>query len=67
MGSRKTVSALQFLAEEQGYVIYKSRNCGWPQQDDHGEYMVVDASNNVPVFGWNYDATLEDVAQYLDG
>ena len=30
-----------------------------------GEYMLLDVQHNVPILGWNYDASLEDIADFL--
>lgn len=48
-----------------GYVLRKSRLRGWPQPDDHGEYMILDAMGNFAVAGWHFDYSLDDVEAWL--
>jgi hypothetical protein len=51
------------VAKREGYVLTKSRRFSPPQ--DYGELMLRDASTNVPVLGWNYDASPEEILVYL--
>ena len=47
-----------------GYFVQKSRRYvdGW---DNQGEYMLVDASQNLVALGPRYDATLEEIEAWL--
>lgn len=47
-----------------GYLLHKSRR-RTGQLWDQGEYMVVDRETNLPSFGWNWDATLEDLERWI--
>jgi hypothetical protein len=49
-----------------GYIIRQSRR----QIDglnNRGEFMLVDAEKHFPVLGFKYDATLDDIAAWIDG
>ena len=48
-----------------GFGVRKSRRYvnGW---DNVGEYMLIDASRNFCVLGSQYDASLQDIENYLD-
>ena len=53
-------------AARAGYRVCKSRQ--WkhvPHLDNFGEYMLVDAANNLVVLGQRYDASLDDIEAYL--
>jgi hypothetical protein len=53
-------------AKRFGYYVKKSRE--WvhvPHCNNYGEYMLVGAQNNVAVLGWNYDADLEEISEFL--
>ena len=52
------------LADRQGYVLRKSRIVNI-NLDDHGEYMLLDASLNIPVRGARFDADLDEIAAFL--
>lgn len=46
-----------------GLVIRRSRrHVGSP--DNYGEFMLVDPGTNVPVAGWQYDMTAQEVIAY---
>jgi hypothetical protein len=51
------------VARREGYVLRKSRRFSPPQ--DYGELMLLDPSTNVPVVGWDFDASAEEVLVYL--
>ncbi len=61
--SQSSESTIRRQALRQGYVIRKSRLAESPE--NLGLYMVLDHSGNYPVFGWRYDATLEDIHEWL--
>jgi len=66
MSEKSQESRVRRLARRQGYAVRKSRQ--WkhvPKFDNHGEYMLVDSSNGVPLIGWHYDATLDDIERFL--
>jgi hypothetical protein len=53
-------------ARRRGFAVRKSRD--WkhvPHGYNFGEYMLVDASTNFCVLGDKYDATLDDISDYL--
>lgn len=52
------------VAKREGYILRKSRRAISPQ--NHGGLMLVDPSTGAPMVGWNYDATPQDVLNYLD-
>lgn len=56
-------STIRRQALRQGYIVRKSRRAESPE--NLGLYMVLDQSGNYPVFGWRYDATLEDIHEWL--
>lgn len=49
-------------ARKFGYRITKSRRA--PGLGNHGGYMLVDKATGVPVAGWDYDFTVEDVLDF---
>lgn len=50
---------------QEGYSLRKSRK---PiSVNNMGEYMIVDTINNCVVAGSNYELTLDDVAEWLNG
>jgi hypothetical protein len=59
-------SALRRRAVREGYSVRKSRSRSeYPTLDDHGEYMLVDVSNNISAIGHKFDASLSDIAEFL--
>jgi hypothetical protein len=50
-------------AARRGYIVRKSRR-GWPL-DNEGEFMLVEASSNIPALGFRYDASLDEITEYL--
>lgn len=59
-------SRIRRLARRHGYYVRKSRQ--WkhvPHPDNHGEYMLLDADSSIPVLGWRFDATLDDIAEFF--
>lgn len=56
-------SRVRRLARREGYVVLKSRR-QW-SLENRGEYMLLDASTNFPVCGWHYDASLDEIEEYL--
>ncbi len=53
------------LAKEAGYLLKKSRAAF--SADNLGEYMLVENSTNAVICGSRYDATLEEIQEYLAG
>lgn len=47
-------------ARRLGYYVTKSRE--W---NNAGEYMLCDERSGSPIFGWNYDASLEEIEDFL--
>ena len=56
--------ALRARARRRGYLIHKSRD-RTIHLDNLGEYMLVDGQMNAVVLGSRFDASLEDIAEYL--
>jgi hypothetical protein len=55
------------LARRCGFHIRKSRQSKHvPNLDNRGDYMVLDSRLNIPVLGFRFDATLDDIANYFD-
>ena len=59
-----SISTLRRRAREAGYRIVKSRKVNF-SPDDQGEYMLVDVSTNLPLVGYKFDASLDDIAAFL--
>ena len=59
-----TESTLRVRARKLGYVIRKSRSRSI-HEDNLGQYALVNESNNEVVLGERFDATLEEIAEYL--
>jgi hypothetical protein len=57
-------STIRRKAKRHGYYVTKSREQTF-HANNLGEYMLVDVQHSVPILGWNYDASLEDIADYL--
>ena len=57
-------SRIRRLAKRNGYFVRKSR--AWNiHADDLGEYMLVDAHCNTVVRGERFDASLEEIEEFL--
>jgi hypothetical protein len=56
-------SRIRSLAMRRGYKVIKSRSR--PHCDNKGEYMLVQLDRNQCVLGDRYDASLEDIHEYL--
>jgi hypothetical protein len=50
--------------DRDGYVLRKSSR-KTPIPDDQCGYMVLDASTNIPVVGFHWDADLDDVETWM--
>jgi hypothetical protein len=59
---RITESAVRGRAKRMGFNVTKSRK--GLSIDNHGEYMLIE--NNWVILGSRFDATLEDISDYLD-
>jgi hypothetical protein len=57
-------SALRARARRLGYAIHKSRSRSI-HEDDLGKYALVRETNNDVVLGERFDASLEEIADYL--
>ena len=57
-----TESALRARARKLGYAIHKSRS---RSTNDFGKYALVKEDGNQVVLGERFDATLEEIAEYL--
>jgi hypothetical protein len=60
-----TESTLRGRAKRAGYVVHKSRRA--QSLDNWGDNMLVDARTNFVVLGWRFNATLEEIDEYIDG
>jgi hypothetical protein len=60
-----SVSNIRRKAKRLRYVVKKSR---WRvgTSDNYGEYMLIDARRNVPMLGFKFDASLEEIDQWLE-
>lgn len=57
-------STIRRKAQKAGYRLRKSRKVN-TTLDDQGEYMLIDVDTGFPACGYRYDASLEDVAEFL--
>jgi hypothetical protein len=62
---RNWESALRYRAKQLGFRLTKSRR-DIDYNDNHGEFMLIHVSTNLVVIGSQYDATLSDIAAFLD-
>jgi hypothetical protein len=60
-----TEAKIRRLADREGYKVTKSRTRS-PHLNDHGEYMLSRVDMNLCVLGDRYDASLEDIAYFLN-
>ena len=60
-----TESTLRARARKLGYLIRKSRSRS-VHEDNLGHYALVKENNNEVVLGERFDATLEEIAAYLN-
>ena len=58
-------SSLRARARKLGYAIRKSRSRS-VHEDNLGKYALVKEDSNDVVLGERFDASLEEIAQYLD-
>lgn len=57
-------SAVRARARKLGYAIHKSRSRS-VHEDNLGKYALVKEDSNQVVLGERFDATLEEIAEYL--
>jgi len=57
--------ALRARARKLGYAIHKSRSRSI-HEDNLGRYALVKQDSNLVVLGERFDASLEEIAEYLD-
>jgi hypothetical protein len=57
-------STVRRKANRLGYVVKKSR---WRvgTSDNQGAYMLTEPSRNIPILGFKFDASLEDIDKWL--
>jgi hypothetical protein len=60
----KMESALRTRARKLGYAIHKSRSRSI-HEDNLGKYALVKEDSNYVVLGERFDASLEEIAEYL--
>ena len=60
----KMESALRTRARKFGYAIHKSRSRSI-HEDNLGKYALVKEDSNYVVLGERFDASLEEIAEYL--
>jgi hypothetical protein len=65
MTTKTQESRIRRLARRNGYIVRKSR--GAVRLNNRGLYMLVDPSTGVPMVGWDFDATLDDIEVWLNG
>lgn len=58
-------SALRARARKLGYAIHKSRSHSI-HEDNLGKYALVNKEGNYVVLGERFDASLEEIAEYLN-
>jgi hypothetical protein len=58
-------SAIRRKAKRHGYFVRESRERTF-RSNNYGEFKLVSAQYNVPILGWDYDVTLEDIAEFLN-
>jgi hypothetical protein len=58
-------STLRARARKFGYAIHKSRSRSI-HEDNLGRYALVKEDSNLVVLGERFDASLEEIAEYLD-
>lgn len=56
-------SRVRRMARQNGYVVQKSR--GAMGLNNHGLYRLVDPFVNAVMVGWDFDATLDDIEEWL--
>jgi hypothetical protein len=57
-------SAIRRKAKRYGYFVRKSRERTF-HSNNLGEFMLLDVQHNMPILGWDYGASLEDIADFL--
>ena len=60
-----TESAIRSRAKTRGYWVRKSRQRS-THGDNHGEFMLMNPYRNCIVLGERFNASLEDISEYLD-
>ena len=63
MTLRTQESRVRRLAQRNGYVVRKLR--GITGLNNYGLYMLVASNTGAPMVGWNYDATLDEIEEWL--
>jgi hypothetical protein len=60
-----TESAVRKMARRHGYRVCKSRR--QESLDNLADYMLIENNRNLVVLGSRFDATLEEIREYLTG
>ena len=63
--NKKLETRLRRLADKEGLRILKSR-LRHPRADNFGLYQLIEGRRNFVVLGPKYEATLQDIASYLE-
>jgi hypothetical protein len=63
--NKKLETRLRRLADKEGLRILKSR-LRHPRADNFGLYQLIEDRRKIVVLGSKYDATLQDIANYLE-
>jgi hypothetical protein len=62
--TKKTQEArVRRLAARHGYYVRKSRQVH--PLENLGEYMLLEASRNIPMLGFRFDASLEEIEEFF--
>ena len=61
---RRQEARVRALANRRGHHVVKSR--AQRSLDQHGEYMLMENSRNIPVLGFKFDATLDEIEAYFE-
>jgi hypothetical protein len=66
MQSKTQESRVRRKAHRLGYRVTKSREWKYvPHLNNRGEYMLL-SDRNSPILGWNYDASLHEIENFLN-
>jgi hypothetical protein len=65
MAMSQSESAVRARAQSHGYRVEKSRQ-RMIHINNHGEYRLIDPFQNLIVLGERYDASLGEIAEFLD-
>lgn len=60
---QRAESRVRRLAARHGYRVCKSR--AMLSLDNRGEYMLIENARNIPMLGWQFDASLDEIERYF--